>query len=75
MSQTETKAFHLPFSRVEVFDQFKLVQDRIQDDEEDLVYTIRASSSQCDTVVVLTGVQAESTGLEGEFFNSVHFSN
>jgi hypothetical protein len=69
---SEAATFILPFKNIKVYKQFKLVQERIQEDDEERVYTIKANQSCCDTVLVLNTDRAQSTGLQGESSNSVY---
>lgn len=54
------------FNSLHVYRQCKLKQLALQDDEEEVVYTIKAHpDTQYDTVVVISGNDAEATGLQG----------
>jgi hypothetical protein len=57
----------LPFNHVQLFDQFKLLQQQIQNGDPEQVYTIKATESQFDTAVVFNTLSAESTGLKGSY--------
>jgi hypothetical protein len=64
----------LPFTKVDVFDMFRFHPETLQDEgeENDLVKAIPASSKlpngRFDTVVALVSDTAESTGLQGSWF-------
>ena len=62
----------LPFNTLNIYHQFKLRQYKIQDDDDDAVYIIRANpQSQFDTVVVIDKDEAEATGLQGQRDNYI----
>ena len=58
----------LPFQRIDVCHSFKFSREGLLDDtqERDWVRASPVDSGRFDTVVVLTGVEAESTGLDGK---------
>lgn len=57
----------LPFQRIDVFHSFKFTREGLLDDtlEKDWVRASPVDDGRFDTVVVLTGDDAESTGLDG----------
>ena len=67
LSKQRTQSFKLPFRTLHVYKQFKLVQPKVGDKEEDHIYIIKASSSQQDTVVVFNPSQ-RLPGLKGRLF-------
>lgn len=59
----------LGFTTLSVYQQFKLNPQRIQDDDDDSLYVIKAHpKTQYDTVIVLDRDEAEATGLQGKEF-------
>ncbi|KAF9455750.1 hypothetical protein BDZ94DRAFT_1286036 [Collybia nuda] len=77
-SSSRAELFPLPFSRVDVFHQFKFHPSSLQDDiadENDAVKAIPKSKAlpngRFDPVIVITGDSAESTGLAG--YTSTYF--
>lgn len=63
----KAKLVNLPFVRVELYNKFKLVQEKVDEEDEDTIYTVNAKPAQQDTVVVLANKSAESAGLQGLF--------
>ena len=68
-SLQDVRQARLPFNTLSVYQQFRMKQTKIHEDDEDCIYIIKAHpKTQFDTVVVLDGDDGEDTGLHGKIY-------
>jgi hypothetical protein len=65
LSRTNARNYRSPFDTIQLWKQFKLVQNKIQPHEEQHIYTVKATPEQQDTVVVIQDKTAGPTNLRG----------
>ncbi len=58
----------LLFLQVNIYKKVKLIQEKVDEQDDENVYMINATPLQQDTVVVLVSQKAESAGLRGKSF-------